>query len=268
MLFVLAGRSLRGRTIPYVSLAAAGLVASFVVFPVIEGKRAKERFSLDSVADGIRMASDARSGTNSGTILDSLRFATANVSERMHGMESLATILYRVPEIVPHEGLDSFASRLLWSFAPRAFFPEKPIVARGSFFNSKLVQMNTESIETAPIAVFQIGEAYYIAGSSFVIVIAAWIGWYSRIISKLQAWFPYEGFFPYFCLLLWTLSAVERDIILVWTSLPRSLLVFTLLYGLCSTLLGKSNRHTGRFKIDSQNSAAPGQLHSATVGSN
>jgi hypothetical protein len=225
ILFLLAAWSVRGRRISWSKTGAAGLAAVFLVFPLIHALRAAElrgeRAGWNEVARYYRFRA---SGIENSTAAEAALTALGRFSQRFHGLETVSWILYRVPEAIPHSGLPRFLSRLAWTAVPRAVSPDKPQIHQGPTFNREFLGTQTET----PIAMFQLGEAYYVGGPPLLAAVALFLGWFARQISHLRAAFRSERFLPYLCILFWAAVAVERDIVLTWTTYPRVLAVLAI----------------------------------------
>jgi hypothetical protein len=241
------GRSPRVRTLFFVALT------TFVVFPLIQGKRAAESRSdtttWDDVAAFYRPSTGDSSGP-AGAVLSGL----GNVSNRFHGQESLCIILAQVPDMMPHSGVGSLVARFWWTFVPRVIFREKPIIHQGLMFKREFVHHGAGEESGASIAMFQIAEAYYVGGVAFLMTIGFLLGWYSRLLSRLTAAFEWPRFFPYYCLLLFVIIGVERDIVLSWTEPPR---VLFLLWGVTLMIRRAAALREGRLPYESFAPPAP-----------
>jgi hypothetical protein len=225
LLLLLAGRVMLQRRVPWVAITCAALFTLFVVFPLVEGRR-------DAVLRGedFRMehlTAHLTGGAPVEGVVDLTARTVGQVLARFHGADSFAIVLNRVPDEIPHPGVSSTLSRLAVSFLPRFLFPDKPLIHQGFVFNEIFFGRATESVS---IATFQIVEAYYLAGITGIVVIAIFMGWVGSLVGYLRSQISSPLIFPYFCICIRTLMNTERDIVLVWTTLLRALLVFWFLH--------------------------------------
>ncbi len=159
--------------------------------------------------------------------LDVLAKAVGQVLVRFHGADSFAIVLNRVPADIPHAGVTDALSRLAVSFVPRFIYADKPLIHQGFTFNEVFFGRATQNVS---IATFQIVEAYYLAGIAGTVFIGVFLGWIGSFIGFLRTQINSPLIFPYFCIFIRTLMNTERDIVLVWTTLLRALLVFWALH--------------------------------------
>jgi hypothetical protein len=225
LLFLLAGRVMVQQKIPWLAIGCAGLFTLFVIFPFVEGRREavlrQESFSMD------HFTANLAGGEPVQGPIDLAARTAGRVLARFHGADSFAIVLNRVPDEIPHAGVSSTLSRLAVSFLPRFLFRDKPMIHQGFMFNEIFFGRATD---TVAIATFQIVEAYYVAGIAGTVVIAIFMGWMGSLVGYLRSQVSSPLIFPYFCICIRTLMNTERDIVLVWTTLLRSLFVFWLLH--------------------------------------
>jgi hypothetical protein len=243
IIYVLSGFSLKRSKIPWVKIVFGMALAAFVVFPLIEGRRTSDRLGLATVTEGIGNYFQAVPG---GSGDNPLIRAVAHISQRLHGIESLCLYLQCVPDEIPFEGILPFGQRLVTSLVPRALFHDKPATSRGMYFNSVVVQRRSYSTNVTSIASFQIGDAYSIGGIPMVAIVAFWLGCYARYLSRLRTRFQTTAFFPYACIMLLPILQIEQDLVLVWTTLPKLLLVYLAAYKICGGVWRPSRSTTKR----------------------
>jgi hypothetical protein len=223
-----------------VKLVIGIVVVIFVVFPVIQGRRMAGNMGLQSATEGIDLY--LQPASEGGPDNPAIR-ALARVSERLHGIESLCIYIQRIPDQIPFEGIRSFSWRVAATFIPRALYPDKPSTSRGMFFNTVVIQLQSYSATGASIAPFQLGDAYSIDGVSMVGIFAFVLGCYARYVSRLRITCQTDAFFPYACMLLLPILSFERDIALVWTSLPKLCLLYVVAYNGCAEVLTSRRAH-------------------------
>ncbi|GAW94023.1 O-antigen polymerase [Calderihabitans maritimus] len=111
--------------------------------------------------DGIGWAFSAPALRNPTTLLRA-------VGHRLHGLDSLALIVDRVPDQVPHT-LGSELGLLAVAWIPRKLWPEKPVISIGEIFREKLVPPGLYG-EGTSVSVTLPGEFYWDLGLVGVII--------------------------------------------------------------------------------------------------
>jgi len=231
LLLLLAGRVMLKRRVPWLAVTCAALFTLLVVFPLVQGRREagvrQESFSVE------HFTAHLTGGEPAHGPVDLLAKAAGQVLVRFHGADSFAIVLSRVPAEIPHPGVSKTLSRLAVSFIPRFLYPDKPLIHQGFAFNEIFFGRSTENVS---IATFQIVEAYYLAGIAGMVLIGIFMGWVGSFIGFLRSQISSPLIFPYFCIFIRTLMNTERDIVLVWTTVLRAVLVFWILHSALSHL--------------------------------
>lgn len=222
LVFLLAGQVARGRRPPWLKLVGAGAVVFFLIFPFVEGRREADR--VGEKFDGEFFVNYATGGQDLGAAVP---HAVGKAMFRFHGADSFAVVLAKCPSMVAHPGFGEISNRLAISFIPKFFWPDKPDIHQGYAFNYLFYgRVSSE----ASMAFFQVVEGYYIAGMVGIIIVGAFLGWVTSLVGNLRSSIDSPLFFPYFCIMVRSLMNTERDIVLLWTTLPRALVVFWVLH--------------------------------------
>lgn len=167
------------------------------------------------------------------------KFAVARVLHRLNHFGELAYVIEQTPKVVPYSGMATFRP-LLYIWAPRFLFANKPRQESGQYFGHRYAFIGAEDVKTS-VNMNIVVEAYMSAGWKGIVLTAALTGLF---VATLWVFFVERQGVPGLLIIggpvLYNLANTESGFVAVWGGAIYAAIIYgVLLWLLQGRILGR-----------------------------